>query len=93
VVEGRELRLAESVGHRQDGAVDEADLQIRVRREQLTDSRVVLSRQILDNQGTAPHLIQYGAEGFILRVPAEQVVDLDEDGGGKDAPLARPAEQ
>lgn len=93
VIEGRELRLAEPLGHSQHGAVDEADLQIRVGLEQFADSLVVLGRQILDRQGPAPHLVEDGVEGFIPRVPPEQVVDLDEDGGGDDAPLARAGEQ
>lgn len=32
-------------------------------------------------------------EGFTPRVPPEQVVDLDEDGRGHDAPLASAGEQ
>ena len=93
VIKRRELWLAESLGHGQDGAVDEPDPQIRVGLQQLTYSLVVLRRQILDRQGPAPHLIQDRVEGFIPRVPPEQVIDLDEDGGRDDPPLARAGEQ
>lgn len=77
VIERRELRLAEPLGHTQYGAVVEAVLLIRVGREQHTDSFVTLGRQILDRQGPAPDLVEHCAEGSFLRMPAEQVVDLD----------------
>lgn len=87
VVERRELALAEPFGDRQHGAVDEPDFQVVVGSQQLVDASVVLGYQVLDDKGAALNLGEHRREGFVARVAAEQVVDLDQDGRGNDPGL------
>ena len=89
MVERRDLRLAESLHQGENRTVDEADLQIAVGAQQLVDPLVVLGDQILDDQRAASNLVEHRAEGTLAGVGAEQVVDLDQNRGGDDAPLAR----
>lgn len=89
MVERRELRLAEPLHHGENRAVDEAHLQIAVGAQQLVHPLVVLGYQILNDQRAASNLVEHRAEGALAGVGAEQVVDLDQDRGGDDTPLAR----
>lgn len=89
VVERGQLRLAEPLHHRENCAVDKADLQIAVGAQQVVDPLVVLGGQILNNQRAASNLLEDRPEGALVGIGAEQVVDLDQDRGGDDAPLAR----
>jgi hypothetical protein len=93
VVQRGQLRLSEALHDRQHRAVDEADFQIGIGREQLGRPLVVARHQILDVQSAAAHLIEHGAEGFGPGITAEQVVDLDQHGRGNHAPLARLGEK
>lgn len=45
--------------------------------------------QVLDDQRARSNLVEHRAEGALAGVGAEQVVDLDQDRGGDDTPLAR----
>ena len=89
MIERCELRLVESLHHGENRAVDEADLQVAVGTQQLVHSLVVLGDQILDYQCAPSNLVEHRAEGALAGVGAEQVVDLDQDRGGDDTPLAR----
>lgn len=89
MVERRKLRLAEPLNDRENRAVDEADLQIAVGVQQLPHPFVVLCDQILDDQRASSKLVEHRAEGTLAGVGAEQMVHLDQDRGGDDAPLAR----
>src|SRR5215469_18184108 len=88
MVERRELRLAESLHNCENRAVDETHLQIAVGAQQLVHPLVVWGDRILDDQRAASNLVEHRAEGALAGVGAEQVVDLDQDRGGNDAPLA-----
>lgn len=88
VVQRGELRLAEALDDREDRAVNEADIQVGIGPQQLVDALVVCGEKVLDDQRTASNLIERRDERSLRRVGAEQMVDLDEDRGGNDPPLA-----
>jgi len=57
--------------------------------QQLVHPLVVLGDQVLDDQRARSNLVEHRAEGALAGVGAEQVVDLDQDRGRDDTPLAR----
>lgn len=89
VIQRGELRLTEALDDREDRAVDEADIQVGIGPQQLVDTLVVCGEKVLDDQRTASNLVERRDERSPRRVGAEQMVDLDQDRGGNDPPLAR----
>ncbi len=84
------LRWLFAINHRGDRTVPHG---VGVGLEQLGRPLVVARHQVLDVQGAAANLIEHGAKGFVSGVAAEQVIDLDQHGGGDHAPLARLGEK
>lgn len=93
VIERRELWLAEPLRNGQHSTVHEADFEVGVRAHQLGGALVIRCCQVLDHQSASLHLIEDGAEGFILGVSPEQVIDLDQHGRGNGASLTQVGEQ
>lgn len=87
VVEGGELRLAEALDDRQNGAVDKADLQVGVGAHQLGDTPIVLDGQVLDLKLSGPDRVEQGGQGICSELAPEKVVDLDQDGTRHDPSL------
>ena len=88
-VKSGELRLSQALGNGQYGAVDKADIQVRVGPEQINCALVVAGRQVLDLEGSSAHLIEDCDEGLLSGEAAEEVIDLHEDGGGDDPSFLR----
>lgn len=92
-VEGRELRLGEPLDDHEHGRVDEADVQVPIRREDLFDTVVVLGDEILDVVAAPTDIAKQRRERSGTEASARQVVDLWEHRSWNDSALAGRADQ
>jgi hypothetical protein len=93
MVEGGELGFVEALDDREDGAVDEADVEVRVGAEKLRDAVVVGAGEVFDVECAALDVAEQRYECVRAEVAGEEVIGLDEDRGGDDASLPCVCEQ
>ncbi|HUJ54533.1 MAG TPA: hypothetical protein VLW49_00920 [Gaiellaceae bacterium] len=93
VVEHGELRLPEALDQRENCGVDEAELQIRVREEELADSRVVVTLEIRDLDRAVDDVGEELDEWRGPESPAGEPVEFDGDRSGHDERLLRLLQQ
>ena len=76
LVKSGELRLAESLHHREHGSVNESDPRIRVSRCDLTSARVVTANQGLHLKRTRGDVIKQKKKRMHTQSPVHQLIDL-----------------
>lgn len=81
VIQRRHPALADAFCHRQHRSVDEAESEVRVGRQELTEPDVVTWLEPVDDERAAPHVLQEGEKG----PGCNEVVELHEDGRGNQA--------
>ena len=84
-VERREPRLPEPLDDRQHSGVYEANTKLRVVGEQPLDANVIARFELLDVKRATPYVGEEPSEG----VGRDEVIDLNQHGGGDDPGLAR----
>ena len=87
VVECRELRLTEALGHSQHSGVHEAYVQVGVGVEQLAHTSVVACEQILDLVRAAVYLAEQHVDRPPIALPRGEVVELHQHRRGQDPGL------
>lgn len=85
VVEGRELGLLETFGHRDDGGVHEPQREVDVAAQELSDPRVVIPDELLHRDGSALDVGEERVEGLRRQTSGGEPVELHDDGRGDEA--------
>jgi len=93
MVERGQLWLPQALDHRENGGVDEADAQVGVGAQQLSDPGIIGHLELLNQERAATAIVEKPHEGIDLRRAIQQVLDLDQRRRGHDPILTDLLEQ
>lgn len=81
-VQRGELGLAEAFDDGEDGGIDEADPGVRIAVNQVADSNIIFSLEILDNVRALDQVVNKRALCYGATIGREPVVEFGQDRGG-----------